>query len=263
MVNQRIQRSSSRIASRAEEPHGPRDAARRWRAALGRRRFEQMICPHCLIAFHDEERFVLVGEDTEGTWAISSFGCASCKRLVLFLVKGTALYAQRDGFYSMRDITVRSQIRPRGAGRPPCPPEVPLGLAEDYSEACLVLPDSAKASAALSRRCLQQLLRDTAKVKPGDLSSEIQQIIDSGSLPSHLSGVIDAVRNTGNFSAHPLKSQKSGEILPVEPAEAEWTLDVLEALFDFYFVQPAITAKKRAALNSKLAKAGKPPMKQP
>jgi len=65
----------------------------------------------------------------------------------------------------------------------------------------------------------------------------------------------------GNFSAHPLKSQKSGEILPVEPAEAEWTLDVLEALFDFYFVQPAIISKKKDVLNAKLSSAGKPPVK--
>ena len=47
----------------------------------------------------------------------------------------------------------------------------------------------------------------------------------------------------------------------VEPGEAEWNLDVLEALFDFYYVQPAKHKKKKAALNKKLADAGKPPMK--
>jgi len=36
---------------------------------------------------------------------------------------------------------------------------------------------------------------------------------------------------------------------------------VLEGLFDFYFVQPAISERKRAALDKKLADAGKPPMK--
>ena len=35
----------------------------------------------------------------------------------------------------------------------------------------------------------------------------------------------------------------------------------LEGLFDFYFVQPAKLKKKRDALNEKLKKAGKPPLK--
>lgn len=125
----------------------------------------------------------------------------------------------------------------------------------------MVLPDSAKASAALSRRCLQQLLRDFEKVKPGNLADEIQEVIDRGKLPSHIAESIDAVRNIGNFAAHPAKSQKTGEIVPVEPGEAEWNLNVLESLFDFYFVQPAVVKQKREALNKKLAEAGKKPMK--
>lgn len=54
----------------------------------------------------------------------------------------------------------------------------------------------------------------------------------------------------------------TGLILGVEPGEAEWLLDVLEALFDFYFVRPARLTAKRDALNKKLAEAGKPPMKE-
>ena len=124
-----------------------------------------------------------------------------------------------------------------------------------------MVPDSAKAAAALGRRCLQNLLREVAKVKPGNLANEIQQVIDGGTLPSDLSESIDAIRNIGNFAAHPLKSEVSGEILDVEPLEAEWTLDVLEALFDFYFVRPAMLQRKREALNQKLGEIGKPAMK--
>ena len=79
--------------------------------------------------------------------------------------------------------------------------------------------------------------------------------------PILLAGAIDAIRNIGNFAAHPIKSTASGEVLPVEPGEAEWTLDVLDGLFDFYFVQPAILKRKKAALDTKLASAGKPPVK--
>jgi len=47
----------------------------------------------------------------------------------------------------------------------------------------------------------------------------------------------------------------------VEPEEAEWNLDVLESLFDFYFVQPSRLQQKREKLDRKLQDAGKPPMK--
>jgi hypothetical protein len=103
-----------------------------------------------------------------------------------------------------------------------------------FTEACLTLTDSPKASAALSRRCLQHILREKAQVKPGNLAEEIQQVIDAAKVPSHISDSLDAVRNIGNFAAHPIKSKASGEIIDVEPGEAEWNLDVLEALFDFY-----------------------------
>ena len=99
-------------------------------------------------------------------------------------------------------------------------------------------------------------------MKHSDLAKEIQEVLDSGKLPSHLAESIDAVRNLGNFAAHPLKSQHTGEIIDVNPGEAEWNLDVLESLFDFYFVQPAVLKAKRDALNAKLKEAGKPPMKQ-
>jgi hypothetical protein len=80
-------------------------------------------------------------------------------------------------------------------------------------------------------------------------------------LPSHLSEAIDSIRVLGNFAAHPIKSTNSGEIVDVETGEAEWLLDTLEGLFDFYFVQPVISQKKLEALNQKLAEAGKPTLK--
>jgi hypothetical protein len=43
------------------------------------------------------------------------------------------------------------------------------------------------------------------------LADEIQQVIDSGKLPSDLAESIDAIRNLGNFAAHPMKSQHSGK----------------------------------------------------
>jgi len=55
--------------------------------------------------------------------------------------------------------------------------------------------------------------------------------------------------------------ESRGEMVEIEPGEAEWSRDVLEGLLDFYFVQPALLQKKRDELNAKLAGAGKPSMK--
>jgi uncharacterized protein DUF4145 len=140
----------------------------------------------------------------------------------------------------------------------PVPPEVPDPYRQDYAEACKVLDDSAKASAALSRRNLQAVLRDKAGTKSKDLFDQIEEVINSGRVPSHIAEDLHAVRNIGNFAAHTIKSTTTGAIVDVEAGEAEWNLDVLDLLFDFYFVQPALSAKRKAELNKKLKAAGKP-----
>jgi hypothetical protein len=150
-------------------------------------------------------------------------------------------------------------VYPKAPSRAPLDKRVPDDLAEDYRQACLVLPDSPKASAALSRRCLQHLLRDTAGIKKRNLDEEIGEAVER--LPAHLGEAIDGVRVVGNFAAHPIKSESTGEVVDVEPGEAEWNLDTLEGLFEHYFVQPALLEEKRDKLNAKLADAGKPQLR--
>ena len=222
-----------------------------------------MKCPHCTVEIHAEVEWKYIGNDKDGQWAIEKYQCPNpeCSKFILYLVLGDARFVAPGAISGVSFVRKRIMVYPKGSNRPPVPREVPLMLADDYTEACLVLADSPKASAALSRRCLQNLLREKAGVKHTNLADEIQQVIDSGTLPTHLADVIDAIRNVGNFGTHPIKSEKTGEILDVEPEEAEWNLDVLEALFDFYFVQPSVVKKKRAALDNKLGEAGKKPMK--
>ena len=214
-----------------------------------------MKCPHCSVEFHDTPTFVDLSRTGKGTWHLTRRTCPACLGIILDLG-----LVKRDANGAVRTVTKTFRAWPAGSNRSPCPPEVPKVLAEDYNEACLVLSYSPKASAALSRRCLQNILRTTFKVKPDDLAKEIQEVLDKKTLPSHIANAIDAVRNIGNFAAHPTKSQKTGEIIEVEPGEAEWNLDVLEALFDFCLVQPEELKKKKAALNEKLKDAGKKPM---
>ena len=147
---------------------------------------------------------------------------------------------------------------PPGPMSRPVVAEVPEPYRGDFEEACEVLPISPKASAAISRRSLQAILKGEAHTKKKDLYDQIEEIIAAKTLPSHIVDGLHVVRNIGNFAAHTMKSTATGEIVEVEPGEAEWNLDILESLFDFYFVEPAKTAQRKAALNAKLKAAGKP-----
>jgi hypothetical protein len=217
-----------------------------------------MKCPHCTVEFHDNETVLRLQDDPDGCWGVGMQRCAACNRLVVTLFAADYYYDMNGSFSEPHTSYL---VRPKSANRPPVPPQVPVKYSDDYREACLVLNDSAKASAALSRRCLQHILREEAKVVAPNLYGEIQAVIDKGLLPSHISESLDAVRNIGNFAAHPIKSQSTGEIVAVEPGEADWNLDVLESLFDFYFVLPARTKERKEALNKKLSDAGKPKIK--
>ena len=218
-----------------------------------------MKCPHCQTEFHDRVQTNSIGQDIDGLWFLDIQQCPACRRFVLELALKEAI--KFSGTTVTGDEKLRYLVRPKVSGRPLPPTSVPPDIAEDYIQAAAVIGDSPMASAALSRRCLQHILRDRAGVKKADLAKEIDEVMASKALPSHLSEAIDAVRNIGNFAAHPMKSTATGQVLPVEAGEAEWTLDVLDGLFDFYYVQPDILAKRRAALNAKLATAGKPPTK--
>jgi hypothetical protein len=220
-----------------------------------------MKCPHCLVTFSAFWQESSIGEDAEYHAYLRKASCPECHRLLLVLKRQR--WSPVTGGGAVVTDEQETIVWPRVASREPLPREVPPSFASDYQEASLVLADSPKASAALSRRCLQLLLRDpkAAGVTPGDLAGEIQQVLDARSLPPHLANAVDAIRAIGNFAAHPLKSMSTGEILDVEPGEAEWLLDTLESLFDFYFVQPILLQRKRDALNKKLSDAGKPPLK--
>lgn len=220
-----------------------------------------MKCPHCNIEVNPNFSEIFLSKDSIGFASIFRMLCPnpSCGKFILKLIRsqysGTSISISQD------HITEENIIYPLVALRPKAPTEVDKYIAQDFNEACLVLSLSAKASAALSRRCLQNILREKAGVTHGNLIKEIEQVINDGKTPSYITESIDAIRNVGNFAAHPAKDKVSGEIIDVDPGEAEWLLDVLELLFDFYYVQPEIAKKKRAELDAKLATIGKPPMK--
>jgi hypothetical protein len=211
-----------------------------------------MKCPHCHTAFFENWKPTPISQTVPpGTWYVFWQICPACNRFIIkFTAEGGPDFPKSTQWIAY----------PKGAIRP-IPPEVPDPYRQDFMEACLVLPDSEKASAALARRCLQAVLRNEGRALKKDLADQIDEMINGGKLPSHITEGLHAVRNIGNFAAHPIKSTSTGMIVEVEAGEAEWTLDVIESLFDFFFVQPALTTKRKAELNKKLRDAGKPEIK--
>jgi hypothetical protein len=139
-----------------------------------------MKCPHCTKGIHSKLSSVALGNgDRNHYWAAFYEVCPECGHLIIWLGRGSSSNVEPDML-----------VYPRGTSRPPLPPEVPERFGRDYVEASLVLADSPKASAALSRRTLQNILREKAKVTAGNLSSEIDKVLSSGSLPSYLSSSI-------------------------------------------------------------------------
>ena len=99
------------------------------------------------------------------------------------------------------DVAVTRICFPLAHGRSPTPPEVPEPYRSDYNEACLVLPLSAQASAALSRRVLQGLLRGPGKSPPAkNLATEIDHALPG--LPEYVAQHLHTLREIGNFAAH-------------------------------------------------------------
>jgi len=218
-------------------------------------------CPHCLVVVQFIEPTIKVGNfqmaegqvpkiDTrEQSLTVTPSECPGCGKMILT--------GQLISKSPQKATTLL--LYPFGSSRQPVPTEVPENIANMYREGALVLPFSEEASAALSRRCLQALLNEAGKSSKKDLVDQITEVLPA--LPPYLKTQVDAVRNIGNFAAHPSKSSASGEIVQVEHGEAEWNLDVLDMLFEFYYVQPKKIDVKRQALDKKLKEFGKPPMK--
>jgi Domain of unknown function (DUF4145) len=223
---------------------------------------EPFRCPHCAVTIQPTPEIgILATLPDSGLWFIWKNYCAACRKYIFQI--GFLAY-NRGGTIAPVNFLKRAEIKyfvyPKTAQRPPPPKGVPPDILADYLEASLVLDDSPKASAALSRRCLQHALRSIIGVKAADLWKEIDEVIASGTLPSNISDELDKVRVIGNFAAHPNKSTTTGAILDVEPGEAEWNLVVLEDLFDFYYVRLAKSAQLKTEINKKLVAAGKKPL---
>ena len=80
------------------------------------------------------------------------------------------------------------------------PDYVPEAIRQDYIEALLVLNQSPKASATLSRRCLQGMIRDYWGIRKSTLNEEMKAL--QSKVDSSVWNAIEGVRQAGNIGAH-------------------------------------------------------------
>ncbi len=222
-----------------------------------------MRCPTCKREFYPQPDHIGTywedqEEETNGAFNFTIQQCPSCYETIVIRESGRGYML--GGKLVFHQATESLIIYPEQDDFSVAP-EVPADFAADLQEANAALDYSAKASAALSRRLLQRVLREKLGIAKRDLSQEIDEFIASSKAPTYLTDAIDAVRQIGNFAAHPIKYTNTGEIVDVEPGEAEWILEVVDSLFDFVFVQPAKLEQRRTSLNQKLQEMGKPALK--
>ena len=129
----------------------------------------------------------------------------------------------------VRDVHV--SIRPISSAKQ-FPDYIPKGIRQDYEEACAIVSLSPKASATLSRRCLQGMIRDFWNIKESNLSKAIEKL--EGKIPIPQWNVIDGVRRIGNIGAHMEKDINL--IVDIDPDEAQKLIKLIEHLLEQWYI---------------------------
>ena len=196
-------------------------------------------------AFNDGNKF-----DCQLILLASSIVCPNedCAEVVLRAQFGKAILG--NGHWCLSEAIDQWVLRPSSMALV-FPEYVPEAIRQDYEEACKIRDLSPKASATLSRRCLQGVIRDFKGIVKKRLVDEIEALKDE--VDPDTWAAIDAVRQIGNIGAHMEKD--INEIIDVEPEEAQLLIELIETLIkDWYiarFKRQEHLAKIVAAAKSK------------
>jgi Domain of unknown function (DUF4145) len=137
----------------------------------------------------------------------------------------------------------------------PQPDFIPKAIRDDYQEACAIRDLSPKASATITRRCLQGMIRDFCKISKPKLIHEIEELrkqVDSGHAPAGVLpdsvDAIDHVRKIGNIGAH--MEADINVIVDVDPNEAQALIELVETLFEEWYIAAEARKARHAHLKS-------------
>lgn len=130
---------------------------------------------------------------------------------------------------AVRDVNI--PIRPISSAKQ-FPDYIPEGIRQDYEEACAIVNLSPKASATLSRRCLQGMIRNFWGITKPTLNKEIDEL--QNQIPADLWSSIDALRQLGNIGAHMEKD--TNVIVDIDPNEAYSLIQLIELLMKEWYI---------------------------
>jgi hypothetical protein len=177
----------------------------------------------------------------------------SCKKLTLTVALHKWPHRNMGG-EQLGDRLQEWRLIPQSTAVPQ-PDFIPGALRSDYYEACSIRELSPKASATLSRRCLQGMIRDFCNIAKGTLDAEIKALraaLDSGQAPAGVTlesvEAIDQVRSIGNIGAHMEKDINL--IIEVDEGEAEALTDLIEILFKEWYVARQERQQKLALIKA-------------
>jgi hypothetical protein len=129
-----------------------------------------------------------------------------------------------------------------------------------YRQAAAILGESPSASAVLSRRVLADLLEKYAGRDEFNLEARIDEFNKDPAHPSALRDNRHYLREIGNLGAHTQEDDQAN-LLDVEYEEAEWTLDIVDRLLDYFIVGPARDEEMRTKMDGKFSAAGRKPLR--
>lgn len=115
------------------------------------------------------------------------------------------------------------------------PDYIPKQIRQDYEEACMIAEISPKASATLSRRCVQGMIRDFWGITKNNLCNEIDEIAKQSTISELQKKALHALRNIGNIGAHPERDIEL--IVDVEPNEAKLMISLIEFFMHNWYIK--------------------------
>lgn len=178
------------------------------------------------LKFNDNNKF-----DSDLMVTINSIVCPNpqCREVTLKARFGKSGIS--GGSYDIVDLFGKWSLRPDSLALV-FPEYVPVAIRQDYEEACKIKDLSPKASATLSRRCLQGIIRDFKGIVKKRLVDEIDALRDE--VDPDTWSAIDAVRQIGNIGAHMEKD--INEIIDVDPEEAQLLIELIETLIKDWYI---------------------------
>lgn len=158
---------------------------------------------------------------SSGTFQASFLLCPTCGELT---IKASGIGTQvKEKEWLLKPDSTAKQF----------PSYIPQGIVNDYEEACKIVNLSPKASATLSRRCLQGMIRDFWSIQnKQNLYEEIIAIQDEVS--PEVSRVLKGLKDLGNIGAH--MERDINLIIDIDPDEAEKLIKLIEYLMKEWYI---------------------------